>query len=263
MAESIGQQLQKARRERGVELSDAERATKIRVKFLEAMEADRWGDLPGPPYNRGFLASYAGFLGLDENALVEQYKATAEPPEHAEAVPSTVIRRGSVTRPRSARPRALAIGGLVVVILLGVVIGVSLGGSGNGGDHHRKGNKQARAKSTGEGNASASTSPSATTGTTTATGTQVSVELHATDLVWVCLVDERGRPQVNSETLTAGETRGPYDGAGFEATFGNGSIELTVNGAPAKVPQLSEPLSFRIDPTGTRRLSPGAGPTCA
>ena len=40
-------------------------------------------------------------------------------------------------------------------------------------------------------------------------------------------------------------------------------IELTVNGEPAKVPQLAEPVSFRITPDGTRRLSPGGGPTCA
>jgi cytoskeleton protein RodZ len=263
MAASIGQQLRDARQERGLELSDAERATKIRVKFLEAMEADRWEDLPGPPYNRGFLSSYARFLGLDEEAVVEQYKETAEPPEHADAVPPTVIQRGSLTRPRSVRPMALWIAGLVAVILLAVVIGVSLGGSGGGGGHHRKPQKQASTNGTGSGRTSVSTTtPSATTGTTTTTGSTVSVELRATDLVWVCLVDDQGRAQVNSETLTTGETRGPFDGSAFEATFGNGSVDLTVNGTPAKVPQLAEPLSLRITPEGTKRLSPGAGPTC-
>jgi cytoskeleton protein RodZ len=259
MAASIGKQLQKARAERGAELTDAERATKIRVKFLQAMEEDRWDDLPGPPYNRGFLASYAGFLGLDAEALVEEYKETAEPAGHADAVPPTVIHTGSLKRPRSVRPAALAIAGLVTVILLGVVIGVSLGGSGNGG-----GAKQVHKHAGVAGSGRISTTSTAAAGTTTtAPGGLVSVELRATDLVWVCLVDDRGRPEVNSETLTSGETRGPYDAAGFEATFGNGSIELTVNGAPAKVPQLAEPVSFRITPDGTHRLSPGGGPTCA
>jgi len=256
MAASIGQQLWKAREERGAELSDAERATKIRTKFLEAMEEDRWDDLPGPPYNRGFLASYAEFLGLDAQAVVEEYKETAEPAGHAEAVPPTVIQTGSLRRPRSLSPTALIIAGLVAVILLGVVIGVSLGG--NGGTDHKKSQRQARAN--GPGHNSSTTTPATTT---TTAGGSVSVELRATDLVWVCLVDERGRPDVNSETLTAGETRGPYDGSGFEATFGNGSIELSVDGQPAKVPQLGEPVSFRITPDGTHRLSPGGGPTCA
>jgi cytoskeletal protein RodZ len=259
MAASIGEQLRKAREERGAELSEGESATKIRLKFLQAMEEDRWEELPGPPYNRSFLASYAEFLGLDAQAVVEEYKRTAEPPGHAEAVPPTAIHTGSLRPPRSARPTALIIAGLVAVILLGVVIGVSLGGSGNGGGDHKT-RKQASAN--GQGRNSSTTTPTASTGTTS-TATQVSVALRATDLVWVCLVDARGRPEVNSETLTAGETRGPYDGPGFEATFGNGSIELTVNGEAAKVPQLAEPVSFRITPDGTRRLSPGGGPTCA
>src|SRR5262245_4459866 len=250
MAASIGQQLQKARNQRRVELSEAERATKIRVKFLEAMEKDRWEDLPGPPYNRSFLASYAGFLGLDDQALLRQYRETAEPPEHAEALPPTVIHTGSLHPPRSVRPMVLWIAGLVVVILLGVVIGVSVGGSGDGGGQHQKAHKGAN--ETGRGVSSASTTtPATTTGTTTTPGS-VSVELRATDLVWVCMVDDRGRPQINSETLTAGETRGPFDGSSFEATFGNGSIEMSVNGTPAKVPQLAEPVSFRISPQGTK-----------
>src|SRR5262249_13780929 len=211
MAASIGQQLRNAREERGVELSEAERATKIRVKFLDAMENDRWEELPGPPYNRSFLSTYAGFLGLDKQALLREFKETAEAPEHAQALPPTVIHSGSLSPPRAVRPMALWIAGLVVVILLGVVIGVSLGGSGDGNGHHRKAHREASANGTGSGGTSASTTSATTTGTTTSAGS-VSVELRATDLVWVCMVDDQGRPQVNSETLSAGETRGPFDG---------------------------------------------------
>src|SRR5690242_18573544 len=169
MAASIGQQLRQAREQRGVELTEAERTTKIRTKFLEAMEEDRWDDLPGPPYNRGFLSSYAGFLGLDAEAVVSEYKRTAEPAGHAEAIPPTAIHTGSLRRPRSLSPTALMIAGLVAVILLGVVIGVSLGG--NDGSQHKKAHKQAATK---PGHKS-STTPAATAGTTTAAGTQVSV----------------------------------------------------------------------------------------
>jgi len=260
MAASIGKDLRQAREDRGIELGEVERVTKIRVKFLEAMEEGRWTDLPGPPYNRGFLSTYAGFLGLDEEAVLERYKETAEPAEHADAVPPAVIRPGSLRRPRSVRPQVLLIAGLVAVVLLGVVIGVSLGGSGGGGEQ-RKTQKQGRSQATGSDRTSASTPP-ATGSTTTTSGSEVSVELRATDLVWVCLVDDRGRAEVNSETLTAGEVRGPFEGSAFEATFGNGSIELTVDGASERVPQLAEPLSFRIAPDGTNRLDAGSGPTC-
>jgi cytoskeleton protein RodZ len=259
MAASIGQELRSARAERGTELIEAERVTKIRVKFLEAMEEDRWEDLPGPPYTRGFLSSYAHFLGLDEEEILDRYKREAEPPEHLEAIPSKVIQPGSLATPRSVRPTALVIAGLVVVILLGVVIGVSLGGSGGDGEQ-KKGQKSAKSK--GSGGTSSSTSPVTSTGPTTTTSSEVSLELRATDLVWVCVVDDRGRPEVNSETLNPGDTRGPFEGPTFEATFGNGSIEMTVNGEPARVPRLAEPLSFRVTPEGAERLDPGSGPTC-
>jgi hypothetical protein len=157
----------------------------------------------------------------------------------------------------------LVIAGLVTVALLGLVIAVSLGGSGNGGGGHHKGKKAARSHAGGTSSTSSTSTTTATTATTTtAAGSEVSVELRATDLVWICLVDDRGRADVNSETLTTGETRGPFASTSFEATFGNGSVELTVNGAPARIPPLAEPLSFRITSGGARELDSGSGPTC-
>jgi hypothetical protein len=89
------------------------------------------------------------------------------------------------------------------------------------------------------------------------------VELRSTGTVWVCLVDDSGNKLVNSETLTADESRGPFSGAGFEVTFGNGSVEMTVNGEPAQIPAAAEPLVYRITPSGVRRLDSSSAPTCA
>ena len=49
----------------------------------------------------------------------------------------------------------------------------------------------------------------------------------------------------------------------FDVTFGNGKIDLTVNGEPVNVPAIAAPLGYRITPDGARRLAPGAEPTCA
>jgi hypothetical protein len=89
------------------------------------------------------------------------------------------------------------------------------------------------------------------------------VELNATADVWVCLVDERNRPLVDGETLSTGETRGPFTAIAFEATFGNGSVEMTVNGQPADIPPSASPLNYRITATAVKQLASGAGPTCA
>ena len=105
--------------------------------------------------------------------------------------------------------------------------------------------------------------PRSTTSTTSTTPSgQVSVELRATAPVWVCLVDDRGNPVVDSETLSADQTRGPFSGSRFEVTFGNGSVEMTVDGQPARVPAVAEPIGYRITPNGVRTLDPSSQPTC-
>lgn len=264
MTPTIGETLRKARTERGVELSEVERATKIRAKFLEAMEEDRWGALPAPVYARGFLDIYARYLGLDQQALLDEYRQTVEGEQH-EPIPQSVIKPGTLrqTRPvgrtRSINwgPVAKVLAGLIVVAVVGLVIVGSIGGSDDSGGSDKGG----KGRDQGSKAAGPSSTPTRTTTSTTPAG-EVSVELRATAPVWVCLVDERGNPLVDSETLDANESRGPFSGGGFDVTFGNGSVEMTVDGDAAQIPQVAEPLGYRITPTGVRKLDPSSQPTC-
>jgi cytoskeleton protein RodZ len=69
----IGNTLRSARSRRGLELQDCERETRIRARYLGALEDERFDILPEPAYARGFLRTYATFLGLDGRVLVEEY----------------------------------------------------------------------------------------------------------------------------------------------------------------------------------------------
>ncbi|HZX40657.1 MAG TPA: helix-turn-helix domain-containing protein, partial [Myxococcaceae bacterium] len=106
MARKIGKTLQEARLGRGIDLTEVERVTKIRVKFLRAMEEDRWDDLPPPAYARSFLQTYARYLGLDDEALVEEYRENIEPDDGEKPIPSGIIRSGTIEPHRSLRPIA-------------------------------------------------------------------------------------------------------------------------------------------------------------
>jgi cytoskeletal protein RodZ len=260
MAAPIGQILRKARTDRGLELTDVERATKIRPKFLEAMEEDRWDALPAPAYARGFLDIYARYLGLDRDALLDQYSKTVED-EH-EPIPSSVIKPGTLRQHRSPKraaeinlmPAAKVLAGLVLLVIVGLVIVGLVGGSDDGGGSEtRKAGKEQRGTATG---------PAATTTTATVAADQVSVELSPTATVWVCLIDNSGTPVVNSETLTAGQSRGPFTASRFEVTFGNGSVEMSVDGEPQQIPAAAEPIGYRITPSGVRELDASSQPTC-
>jgi len=70
---SLGSLLRKAREERNIDLDEAVRATRIRRQNLEALENDEWSKLPSEVFIKGFLKSYAGFLGLDKEMVLNYY----------------------------------------------------------------------------------------------------------------------------------------------------------------------------------------------
>jgi len=70
---SVGAYLKKAREERHIELDEVEQATKIRVSYLDGLENEEWDKFPSPVYIKGFLRSYAEFLGLSKEIVLDLY----------------------------------------------------------------------------------------------------------------------------------------------------------------------------------------------
>ncbi|MFC2023520.1 helix-turn-helix domain-containing protein [Chloroflexota bacterium] len=77
----MGDWLQKRRDELGISLEQAEEDTRIRVRYLEALETEQFESLPDPAVGRGFLRNYAAYLGLDPQAAIERFSALVGPPE--------------------------------------------------------------------------------------------------------------------------------------------------------------------------------------
>ena len=76
MPSTIGQQLKNARLDRNLSLKDAFESTHIRIKYIEALEADDFSVMPSPVQGRGFLRLYAQYLNLDIDALLEEVRST-------------------------------------------------------------------------------------------------------------------------------------------------------------------------------------------
>src|ERR687891_2295504 len=74
----IGEVLKSARTRQGLDIRTVEEQTKIRIKYLRALEAEEWEVLPNPAYATGFLRTYAQLLGLDGEALVDAYRRQVE-----------------------------------------------------------------------------------------------------------------------------------------------------------------------------------------
>jgi transcriptional regulator with XRE-family HTH domain len=92
--QSLGQILSQAREARGLALDEVEMQTRIRVKYLQALESGDLSVLPSATHARGFLRNYAQFLNLDANALVNEFSqmtgAGAPPVTTLTAVPSYI-----------------------------------------------------------------------------------------------------------------------------------------------------------------------------
>lgn len=80
----IGERLRNAREAKGLSLRAVADATRIRTIYLQALEEERFDQLPGAVYARGFLRTYADALGLDADRLMDSYPGAFEPPVPAQ-----------------------------------------------------------------------------------------------------------------------------------------------------------------------------------
>jgi cytoskeletal protein RodZ len=111
----IGNSLREARVRQGLDFSDIERATKIRPKYLRALEDEQFEILPAQTYVKGFLSTYAEFLGLDGQLYVDEYNSRYVTRE--EDVPFRP-RRSNAGRRRNRRLES----SVVLVTLAGIAV---------------------------------------------------------------------------------------------------------------------------------------------
>jgi cytoskeletal protein RodZ len=130
--ESIGHKLRETRERLGISLEEAERATRIRIHHLSALEEGDADSLPSPVQARGFLKNYADFLGLDVDGLLLEYAEWLQ--KRRGKIKARVIYDEPKTRPsvqvRSKRPRWLSsdlfiAAGISIAILALLVWGIS------------------------------------------------------------------------------------------------------------------------------------------
>jgi hypothetical protein len=116
---AIGMSLREARERRRLAIADAEKETRIRGKYLRALEAERFDELPARAYTRAFLREYAEFLGLDSDKFLDEFDARFPVLDEEPLVP--------VGLPHPWRPRHA--GAIAVAVLLAAlaVLGLMLG----------------------------------------------------------------------------------------------------------------------------------------
>ncbi len=141
----IGNSLREARERQGLGYPEIELATKIRAKYIRALEEEDFTSIPGDAYIRGFLRSYAEYLGLDGDVYVDEYASRFITSWRDELPPRSERRRiRTRERPIERRTVLLVLVGIALVAIL-VFAAFSIPGSsthvpGVGGKqkHHRQ-----------------------------------------------------------------------------------------------------------------------------
>jgi cytoskeleton protein RodZ len=262
MAE-IGETLRDARMRAHIDVSEIEAKTKIRAKYLRALENEEWGLLPGPTFVKSFLRTYAQALGLDAKALVEEYRLNYERPSEAALEPI-------VSSPQHGRSRVpgpgrspigpsrgyLALVGVVGVVIVLLIVGLVAGGGGS---------SSPPAPTTVSSHSRTAHVRGATAPSTATAGRsdQVALSLHATAPVYVCLIGDNGRKLIPGTELHPGESTPTYHAKHFEITLGNASVTMFVDGRAKSVPPSSEAIGYSITKAfGRHTLQAGQLPTC-
>jgi cytoskeleton protein RodZ len=248
-----------------IDVSEIEAQTKIRAKYLRALENEEWDLLPGPTFVRSFLRTYAQALGLDAKALVEEYRLNYERPSEAAlepivSTPSSGPSRGRVPSSRPSRGYMALIGIVGVVIVL-LVIGLLSEGGGSpsnttSGTTATVQTHDKHAHTHGRGTGHAAHPP-------TTASRVVALSLRPSAAVYVCLInDDNGDKLIPGQELQPGTSTPTFHSKHFTVTLGNNSVTMFVDGIARTVAPSSEAIGYSVTKVGRRRLKAGELPTC-
>jgi cytoskeletal protein RodZ len=250
MAE-IGARLREARMRAKIDINEVEVRTKIRAKYLRAMENDEWDLLPGEVYARSFLRTYGEFLGLDTRQLIDDFKRMYERPTDHEIRPITPRSQQRDRGPRGPLIPPWAVIGMVLLAVVVVLYFVGLG-------------------TTTKNN----TTPTNTVVTHSTHGkhravhkhhapTSVKLELVPTGQVYVCVEDGSGRPLIPGVIYNVGQTIPVQRAQKLLVTLGNASVQMKVNGVTIPVTPSSSAIGYELVPGSHHLLPASAQPRCA
>jgi cytoskeleton protein RodZ len=284
MAE-IGEMLREARIRARIDITEVEARTKIRAKYLRAIENGEFDLLPGPIYVKSFLKTYGDYLGLDSRMLLDEYRRSHEHPSEHELRAITPLgrerggarsaRRGRGAPPsRSALPSrgapqsrgatpprrpllppwAIIAAVLVALVVVLGVIGANSGGGSSPPPTGLRGGKHRRRRTV--------TRHQATVKPVVRRPRAVTLTLTPTGPVYVCLVNGRGRQLIPGQTFAPGQAIPTARAGRLLLTLGNANVRMTVDGKPVTVNPSPTAIGLELTPGHVSPLPPSAQPTC-
>lgn len=248
----IGASLRDARRRLGLEVKEVEERTKIRARYIRALENEEWETLPGPAYIRGFLRTYGAMLGLDGETLADEYRRrheSAAPAGSPAAEPLLSERRNgrSAGGPPSRGP-------LIVIVLLAIAAALFLLGQLGGEEDDEADRERSRTTAKELKQPERKAEQQAADAKREDPLTETEGTLTALTGVEVCLV--AGEDALIDNQLLAEGAEEPFSGAKvYRVDISGGNVIFEVGGDRERV-ETTESVSLEGDSRGIRMVEP-------
>ncbi len=273
MAE-IGVTLREARMRAGIDIAEVESRTKIRAKYLRALENEEWSLLPGSTFVKSFLRTYAETLGLDAKLLVEEYKFRHEPYENGGdgVVPRQNGRRGG-RRGRNpgafGPPKRTNWLPLVALVVLVAVLLFAVYRMSQGEDEDQRPTASVpttttSAADTAEARRAAAAEERRERRAAARQVVNLRVTATGTATTFVCVENASGKRVIDGVTLQPGKSTERVRSKRFDVTIGAPSAKVTDGKRRLQVKADDRNvIAYRITKDELKRLPEGQRPSCS
>ena len=234
-----------------LDIADVEERTKIRAKYLRALENEEFGMLPGPTFVKTFIRTYSELLGLDPHVLVEQYRATYESGDEAEQMQS--LGPPNLARDRRRQGPRFGAGSLVLLVLVLIVAAlVGIGLLSGDDDGEPTSGRSTDTATTTEREPEPNEEPKPAP-------TRVTLRILPATPTYVCVDRGAGKPVLFTGTIDSART---FRGKTVRLNLGKTDVRLRVNGRPVPLEAGPDPVGFEFTLEGRESLPLGERP-CA